>query len=340
MRTTLKLLLPLLLAAPLAQADYRDHPKTAELHRALVRDYRFSSGDLVRVDAALAQAQQLPQLIQSERKNKEATTPLWDDYLALHVFPKQIDNGLKLLRDYAPWFEKAEAEYGVPPVVVAAILGVETKYGSYTGKHRVLDALVTQGYEHPTRQPFFFSELAAYFAFCRDFGYDPLEVKGSYAGAVGYAQFMPSNYLRLARDYDGDGKVDLWSVPDAIGSIAHYFNAYTPPDRPAAHWQRGEPLLAPVGTAQLAKGAPERNTRQPNATVADWQRQGVISTAELSGELPAGLVELQRRQGPEYWLALPNFYSVMSYNPRVFYAMAVTELAAALQQAQALASPQ
>lgn len=338
MRTTITLFWLLLVAAPWAQADYRDHPKTADLHQTLIRDYRFSAEDLLRVDAALAQAEQLPQLIQSERKNKESTTPLWDDYLALHVFPKQIDNGLKLLRDYAPWFERAEAEYGVPPAVVAAILGVETKYGSYTGKHRVLDALVTQGYEHPSRQPFFFSELAAYFAFCRDFGYDPVEVKGSYAGAVGYAQFMPSNYLRLARDYDGDGRVDLWNVPDAIGSIAHYFNAYDPPDRPAAHWRRGEPLLAPVSSAQLQPDAPARNTRQPNATIADWQRYGVSSAAELSSDLPAGLLELRRPQGPEYWLALPNFYSVMSYNPRVFYAMAVTELAAALQQAQALAS--
>lgn len=331
----LKLLLPLLFAAPLAQADYRGHPKTAELRQILARDYRFDAADLARVDVALAEARQQPQLIQSERKNKESTTPLWDDYRALHVFPKQIENGLKLLRDYADYFERAEAEFGVPPVVVAAILGVETKYGSYTGKHRVLDALVTQGYEHPTRQPFFFSELAAFFAFCRDFGYDPLEVKGSYAGAVGYAQFMPSNYLRLARDYDGDGRIDLWNVPDAIGSIAHYFTAYRPPDRASAHWRRGEPLLAPISSIQLRDNPPERNARLPNATVGDWQRYGVVSAAELPPELPAGLVELRRPQGPEYWLALPNFYSVMSYNPRVFYAMAVTQLAADLQQAQA-----
>lgn len=335
MRKTIRLLLPLLLVVPLAQADYLDHPKSAELRQRLVQEYRFSKADLARVDAALTEAQQLPQLIQAERQNKESTTPLWDDYRALHVFPKQIDNGLKLLRDYAPYFERAEAEYGVPPVVVAAIMGVETKYGSYTGRHRVLDALVTQGYEHPTRQPFFFSELAAFFAFCRDFGYDPLAVKGSYAGAVGYAQFMPSNYLSLARDYDGDGKVDLWTVPDAIGSIAHYFTAYRNAERPPAHWKRGEPLLAPAEIDRLDSDAPERNARQPNGTVADWLKRGVHSPAELPADLPAGLVELRRPQGPEYWLALPNFYSVMSYNPRVFYAMAVTQLAADLQQAQA-----
>lgn len=335
MRTTLKLLVlvPLLSAASLVQADYRSHPKTAVLHRTLIADYRFSAADLARVDAALAEAQPQPQLIQSERQNKEVSTPLWDSYRDLHVFPKQIDRGVQLLREQAVWFERAEAEYGVPPVVVAAILGVETKYGSYTGKHRVLDALVTQGYEHPTRQPFFFSELAAYFAFCRDFGYDPLAVKGSYAGAVGYAQFMPSNYLRLAVDYDGDGRIDLWSLPDAIGSIAHYFTRYQPPDRPAAHWRRGEPLLAPVRQVQLREGAPARNQRVPALSLGEWRGYGVESAAELPEHWPAGLLELRRPAGPEHWLALPNFYAVMSYNPRVFYAMAVTELAAALQKA-------
>jgi membrane-bound lytic murein transglycosylase B len=324
----------LLALAQGAEADYRDHPKTAELHQRLVRDYGFSEADLAKVDEALAQAEQLPQLIQAERQNKETTSVYWDDYRALHVFPKQAERGLQLLQDYAPYFERAEAEYGVPPPVIAAVMGVETKYGSYTGKHRVLDALVTQGYEHPTRQPFFFGELAAYFAFCRNFGFEPTAVKGSYAGAVGAAQFMPSNYLNLAVDYDGDGRVDLWSIPDAIGSIARYFNNYLPPDRPAMHWRRGEPLLAPVRSVNLAGDAPERNLRKPNATIAGWRQFGVESAAELSADLPAGLVELPRPNGPEYWLALPNFYAVMSYNPRIFYAMAVTQLAAELQQAQ------
>ena len=237
-----------------AFADYRDNPKTLVLHQKLADQYAFTAQDLVQVDDALAQAERLPQLVQAERQNKEVTTPLWDDYRALHVFPKQISNGLNVLAQNRNWFERAEAEYGVPPVVIAAIMGVETKFGSYTGKHRVLDALVTQGYEHPTRSPFFFNELAAYFAFCRDFGRVPTDIKGSYAGAVGYAQFMPSNYITLALDYDGDGKVDLWSMPDAIGSIAHYFTRYLPPDRPAVHWRRGEPLLVPVTAVNLKAG--------------------------------------------------------------------------------------
>lgn len=324
----------LLCTALPAIASYRDDPKTALLHQKLVNEYAFTESDLTQVDTALDQAERLPQLVQAERQNKEITTPLWDDYRALHVFPRQIENGLRVLRENRTWFERAEAEFGVPPVIIAAIMGVETKYGTYTGKHRVLDALATQGYEHPRRSAFFFNELAAYFAFCRDFGRSPTEIKGSYAGAVGFAQFMPSNYLALAVDYDGDGSVNLWSMPDAIGSIAHYFTRYQPPDRPAVHWRRGEPLLVPVADATLKANAPERNTKSANATLGAWVKAGVKPSVEMPADLPAGLIELRRPQGAEYWLALPNFYSVMTYNPRVFYAMAVTDLAAELQAAQ------
>jgi len=323
-----------LLALPVA-ASYREHPKTAALHQKLVAEHAFTTQDLAAVDAALAQAQRMPQLVQAERKNKEVTTPLWDSYRALHVFPRQIANGLEVLDTQRHWFEQAEARYGVPPTVIAAVLGVETKYGTYTGKHRVLDALATQGYEHPTRSPFFFGELAAYFAFCRDFKHAPGTTFGSYAGAVGFAQFMPSNYISLALDFDGDGSINLWSMPDAIGSIAHYFTRYQPPDRPAVHWRRQEPLLVPVQAVALAADAPPRNTKSANGTVASWIAAGVTPAVAVDPALPAGLLELRRPHGTEYWLALPNFYAVMTYNPRVFYAMAVTQLAAELHAAQA-----
>jgi membrane-bound lytic murein transglycosylase B len=321
--------------ATTAVASYRDDPKTSALHRKLTSEYAFTAKDLAWVDQALDEAQRQPQLVTAERQNKETTTPLWDDYRALHVFPRQIERGLALLTEQRVYFERAEADYGVPAVVIAAILGVETKYGSFAGKHRVLDALATQGFEHPTRSPFFFSELAAYFAFCRQFDKSPTEVLGSYAGAVGFAQFMPSNYLSLALDFDGDGRVDLWSMPDAIGSIGHYFTRYLPPDRPAQHWRRQEPLLVPVTTVNLDADAPPRNSRTPNGTIGSWMKAGVVPAVEMPADTPAGLIELRRPGGTEYWLALSNFYAVMSYNPRVFYAMAVTQLAAELQAAQA-----
>jgi membrane-bound lytic murein transglycosylase B len=314
-----------------ASASYLSHPKTAQLHAKLKAEYQFTEQDLLRVDAALSSAVPQPKLVQAEVSNKEVTTPLWDDYRKLHVFDAQVTRGAKVIREHKVWFDKAEAEFGVPAVVIAAILGVETKYGSYTGRNRVLDALTTQGYEHPRRADYFFSELAAFFAFCKKFGYQPEDVKGSYAGAMGYAQFMPSNYLRLARDYDGDGRIDLWSMPDAIGSIAYYFTAYVPPSGIAAFWQRAQPLIAPVRVGTLSGAAPEINGKRPTATLAQWGQFGATVNAALDPDTKAGLLELRRPNGPEYWLGLPNFYSVMSYNPRVFYAMAVTQLAAEIQ---------
>lgn len=329
----------MLLLSHTSYAAYLEHPKTAELHNVLIKTYKFTPEQLQSVDEALAVAEQVPSLIQADKNNKETTVPIWDDYKRIHVFPKQVEKGLALIKEYDEYFKKAERIYGVPAPIIAGILGVETKYGTYTGKNRVLDALATMGYEHPTRQPYFFSELAAYFAFCRDFGYQPTEVRGSYAGAMGFAQFMPSNYLRLAVDFDGDGTINLWSMPDAIGSIAHYFTAYIPRINSPLHWQRGQSVLAPVQVQNLASNAPEVNAKAPNATLGAWAEWGATTPARLNSTMRAGLLRLRRPDGDEYWFGLPNFYTVMSYNPRVYYAMAVTQLAAELQNAALAAAP-
>jgi membrane-bound lytic murein transglycosylase B len=326
--------LGLALLAGVVSADYSKHPKVPQLLNDLRQDYGFSEPEIAQVRVALADAELLPKLIQSEVHNKEVVAPNWDAYRPIHVNDANIRNGLRYLRDNREWFAKAEALYGVPPSVVAGILGVETKYGIYTGKFRVLDALATQGFDHPTRQPFFFSELTQFFAYCRDYGRDPETLYGSYAGAMGNAQFMPSNYRSLAVDFDGDGRRDLWSGPDAIGSIANYLTHY---DSSRA-FRRGEPLVVP---ATLSRPLPDdfpRNGKRSTQTVAQLRAAGVRPAVELPDGTHAGLLELRRDSGLEYWIALPNFYAVQTYNPRIFYAMAVTQLAAALAQADA-ASP-
>jgi membrane-bound lytic murein transglycosylase B len=314
-----------------AHADYSSHPRVPELLGKLRAEHGFSEAELKGVQAALAQAEQIPQLIEAEQKAKEKTLT-WADYRKIHVHDANLKNGARFLAEYAPWLARAEAQYGVPPAVIAAILGVETKYGSYTGRHRVLDALATQGFDHPTRTPFFFAELTEFFVLCREQGYKPAEVLGSYAGAVGAAQFMPSNYRRLAVDFDGDGKRDLWSAPDAIGSIANYFVNY----RPAVSWQRGLPLMVPATLRRPPGGDWPRNGKQQTHLVADFLKAGVRPNVTLPADTPVGLVELALSAEPaeyEYWLGLPNFYSVMAYNPRVYYAMAVSQLAQELQRA-------
>jgi len=324
-----------------ATADYEHHPKAPLLLETLRDDYGFSPSDLDVVKAALKDAKKLPKLIEKELNNKEAPKPKpeeianflpdWNDYRPIHINPKNIANGVAYLKANAAWFAKAEAEFGVPPTVVAAVMGVETKYGTYTGKFRVLDALATQGFDHPRRAPFFFSELTEFFAFARDAARNPAELLGSYAGAMGYAQFMPSNYRWLALDYDGDGRRDLWSAPDAIGSIAHYLTRYDP----KRSWHRGEPLIVPATVSDSLKPELPRNGKAADQTVGALLKAGVKPTVALPEDAPVGFVELRRGAAREYWLALPNFYAVFTYNPRIFYAMAVTQLANELAAAQA-----
>lgn len=336
-----KSLLALALACGPAAADYERHPKAALLLDTLRDDYGFSAADLDVVKNALKDAKKLPKLIEKELDNKEAPKPKpeelasflpdWNDYRPIHVNPRNIANGVAYLKEHAAWFAKAEAEFGVPPTVVAAIMGVETKYGTYTGKFRVLDALATQGFDHPRRSPFFFSELTEFFAFARDTRLKPADLLGSYAGAMGSAQFMPSNYRWLALDYDGDGNRDLWSAPDAIGSIAHYLTRYDP----KRSWRRGEPLIVPAVVTDPPESGLPRNGKTADQTVGTLQKAGVASAVPLPAETAVGFVELRRGSAREYWLALPNFYAVFTYNPRIFYAMAVTQLANELAAAQA-----
>lgn len=327
MKTALLLLLPLLLASTPATADYANDPRAAKLYSLLQDRYGFTQTDLQAVRAGLADARRLPDLVSTEHNAKERTLT-WDAYEPIHVNAANIEAGRRFMNDQREWLAKAEAEYGVPPQVITAILGVETKYGHYTGRYRALDTLSTLGFEHPTRSEFFLNELAQLFVLCRDDRFDVTTLKSSYAGALGEAQFMPSNYRKLGVDFDGDGKVDLWSAPDAIGSIAQYLVRY----RPEAAWRRGEPLFVRAALEGALPSEIPNNTMVPGQTVGALMQAGLRTTPALPPTLPAGLVELNRRDGIEYWLALPNFYSVMTYNPKTFYAAAVAALADALSQ--------
>ena len=337
LRAAVALSMAFCLTAPAVHADdsFVNDPKAAQLYDTLARRHGFSAAELDGVRAALADARFLPNLVRAEQNNKERVdvTPVWDTYRNQFVTAANITNGARFMGQYARELARAETEYGVPAAIITGFLGVETRYGTFTGSSRVLDALATQAFDHPTRGPYFMSELAAFFVMCRDRGLDPYGLKGSYAGAVGAPQFMPSNYNRLAVDFDADGRVDLWSPPDAIGSIGNYLNQYTPPDRPTVHWRRGEPLIVP---ARLAPGTTlagvSVNAKRPDTTVGALVAAGVIPAVQLPDSTAVGLVYLRRPGGDEYWIALNNFYAVMSYNPRVYYAMAVTQLADAVQR--------
>ncbi len=314
----------LLLTSLCASADYSTHPKAAGLIDELVASGGYQRAELV---ALLRAAQRRPALIESERKAPEKTRT-WPEYRAIFLQPDRIEGGVAYLREHADSFERAEARFGVPAALIAAIIGVETRYGGYTGPHRVLDSLATQGFEHPSRSPFFFSEFREFLLLCKERDLDPLTVSGSYAGAMGLPQFMPSNYRRLALDFDNNGEINLWTPADAIGSAGHYLTRYLGEGR---DWQRGQPVAYPVDLKR-----PETldfNARRPEQRWAELRDQVSGLPAALRPEQAVGLLSLDRGQDQEYWLALPNFYSIMSYNPRVYYAMAVHQLSQAIASA-------
>ncbi len=314
----------LLLVSLSAAADYSTHPKALGLIEELVSSGRYQREELI---ALLQAAQRRPALVESERKAPEKTRT-WPEYRAIFLQSDRIDGGVAYLRKHAASFKEAEARFGVPAPLIAAIIGVETRYGGYTGPHRVLDSLATQGFEHPSRSVFFFNEFREFLLLCKEHDLDPLTVSGSYAGAMGLPQFMPSNYRRLALDFDDDGEINLWTPADAIGSAGHYLTRYLGQGR---DWQRGQPVAFPVSLKR--RDGLEFNTRQPAQRWRELHEQVSGLPDPLRPDQAVGLLSLDLGEAQEYWLALPNFYSIMSYNPRVYYAMAVHQLSQAIASA-------
>ncbi len=329
---TNKLLLPLsalvILATPLtATADYSDHPRSQELVQRLVKEHGFTREEVL---DTLEEAEKIPSLVEAEKKSAEKVKT-WADYRPIFLNPSRIQNGVKFMQQHATTLAQAETEFGVPREVITAIIGVETLYGGFTGSVRILDALATQGFDHPTRSPFFFEELVAYLVFCKQYGYDPEDPRGSYAGAMGLPQFMPSNYLKLGLDYDRNGVRDLWTVNDAIGSAANYFIHYRGPGR---GWRRGEPVAVKVTPEFEVPADMPVNQKDTTTTVGQLTAAGItLSGPGLKNDTPVGLLRLEGDEGTEYWAAFHNFYVIMSYNPRVKYAMAVYQLSQAIREA-------
>lgn len=256
----------------------------------------------------------------------------WQAYRSRFLDSLRIDGGVALWRRHGAALARAEKEYGVPAEIIVAIMGVETVYGRNTGGFRVIDALTTLAFDYPRRADFFRDELENYLLFARDEGIDVFTLKGSYAGAIGIPQFMPSSWRKWAVDFDGDGKIDLRnSFEDAIGSIANYLKSFG--------WVAGAPIAFPARVEGEAwKPLIERDIT-PSVKLDDLGRMGVASTAlsrqNLPGDTLCALVDLVTPDAPtEYWVGLQNFYVITRYNRSSFYAMSVMELAQAVKQAR------
>lgn len=306
--------------ANMAKAGYMESPQAKAFVANLVSKHAFDEAWL---SAYLSQAEKKDSILNAMSKPAERVLE-WKDYRKIFITENRIELGKAFLKEHADTFAKAEKDTGVPKEIVAAIIGVETRYGNNKGSYRVLDALATLAFDYPPRSKFFTSELEQFFLLSREQGFDPAELKGSYAGAMGYGQFIPSSYRHYAVDFSGDGVADIVNNPvDAIGSVANYFTKHG--------WKSGE-SIAVKAQVEGSKIEPLLTKEQkPSHKVSDLKAAGVKTESALDQKQAARLIRLLGEQGEEYWVGLENFYVITRYNHSDMYAMAVYQLASALK---------
>lgn len=315
--TTCAFTLIVLLATSATAGETGFNPDTVRTFVAeMVSKYDLDAAELTRL---LGRARAQPKIITAMRRPAE--TKPWHQYRELFLTPTRIQDGAAFWAGAQPWLNKAEEQFGVPAEIIVGIIGVETQYGQHKGKFKVLDALTTLAFNFPERAEFFRSELENFILLAREEHLDALTLTGSYAGAIGTPQFMPSSYRRFAVDFDGDGKKDLiGSNADAIGSVANYFKNH--------EWRPGQAVVASAtihGDGYL--GLLEQGIK-PQTSLTKFAGYGVMLA---DNQLPAmdlgALIELQSAKGLEYWVGLQNFYVITRYNHSPLYAMAVYQLA-------------
>ena len=289
--------------------------------------------DPAMIDATLAKATIRDGIVATMSRPAEAKP--WRDYRPIFITQGRIDGGKAFMATHADALARANATHGVPPEIVTAIIGVETNYGGNTGSFLVIDALYTLAFNYPRtgdpatverendREAFFRDELGQLFALGKETGFDIATLKGSYAGAMGLGQFMPSSYRQFAVDGNGDGKRDLFtSVDDAIASVANYFEK-------KGGWQRGGPVMAP---ALRDPGTPDYNATavEDVQSVEAFRVLGYRTSLPVAPTTPVQVIRLEGAGGNEYWMVFDNFRAIMTYNTSRLYATAVYQLAEAI----------
>jgi membrane-bound lytic murein transglycosylase B len=273
-----------------------------------------------------AKAQARPSIIALLSRPAEKALP-WHEYRARFLTERRIARGVETARLQHDALQRA-AERGVAAPVLLSIVGVETFYGEITGKHRVIDALATLAFDYPPRSPFFRNELEQFLLMSREEALDPLVPKGSYAGAMGIPQFMPSSFRAYAVDGDGDGRRNLWaSWADVFASVANYLREHG--------WRAGEPVMAAADVTDADLAGIEFGKVALTETVGSLRARGVRFDTALPADAPAVLLQLAGPDGPEHRVGFSNFYAITRYNRSQLYASAVSDLADAIAAASA-----
>jgi len=309
-----------------ADTTLTERPAVKQFINNMVKAHGFDKKQLT---AVLNQARFQPKIIESMEKPYEKKS--WDQYKGLFLTPQRLQEGIAYWQANQKTLAKAEAKFGVPAHIIVATIGVETLYGKHQGNYRVLDALTTLAFNYPKRAAFFTKELKEYLLLCREQGVPATTYMGSYAGAIGKPQFMPSSYRFYAVDFTGNGKRDLVNEDrDVIASVANYYHKHG--------WKMNELVAQP---AKVSGG--KYKTINTNARHADYDFHQVIAAgvkplaAKAAHPMKAGLIELNTQKGEEYWLAYPNFYVITRYNTSPQYALVVYLLSQQLHNQWGLA---
>lgn len=307
--------------------DFANNPNAQQFIDRMVNKHGFDRQQLQEI---LSQAKRLDSVLRL-MDNQAPTTSVkppsgpngaWLRYRKKFITPDNVQNGVVFWNQYEDALNRAWQVYGVPPEIIVGIIGVETRWGRVMGKTRILDALATLSFNYPRRAEYFFGELETFLLMARDEQDDPLNLKGSFAGAMGYGQFMPSSYKQYAVDFSGDGHINLWDPVDAIGSVANYFKAHG--------WVKGD-QVAVMANGQ-APGLP--NGFKTKYSISQLAAAGLTPQQPLGNHQQASLLRLDVGTGYQYWYGLPNFYTITRYNHSTHYAMAVWQLGQAVALAR------
>ena len=308
--------------------DYSTHEEAAEFIDLMVEKHQFKREEIV---DWLAVAKHQESIVKAMSRPAEKVKP-WYEYRKHFISERRIKGGVKFWLENKETLERAQRELGVEPAIIVSIIGVETNYGSNTGSYKVVDALATLAFDYYTytekrasRKRFFTAELENLFLLAREQNQNPVELKGSYAGAMGLGQFMPSSYRNYAVDFDNDEFANIWTNPtDAIGSVANYF---------AKHgWKQGQAVAMRANISSDPAEDTLNKLHRPKATLAELNSQGYKIIEKFPADTKALPMRFKAKYGNEYWLGLHNFYVISRYNPRTKYAMAVYQLSELIQE--------